>query len=127
MKAIVKLSIVAACIAGAAVALHYTEGQTPWAESNKDCTPWVGRCLADFEAVKVGMTRSEIDSKFRMDGGLQALVSPIRYAHAACPYFKIDMEFDFKRNPADQNRPIKGKDDKVIRVSKPYIERPFVD
>jgi len=39
----------------------------------------------------------------------------------------MDVEFDFKRNPADQNRAITGKEDKVIRVSKPYIEEPDFD
>jgi hypothetical protein len=72
------------------------------------------------------MTRGEIEGKLSKDGGLQG-VSPVRFAHPACGYFKVDVEFEFKRDAADQNRAIQNKDDKATRVSKPYIERPFLD
>ncbi|MGD1083121.1 MAG: hypothetical protein ABSA47_00055 [Verrucomicrobiota bacterium] len=87
---------------------------------------WVGRCLDDFAGVKVGMTRSEVEAVLAKDGGWQG-VSTVRFVHPTCAYFKMDVEFDFKRNPADQNRAITGKEDKVIRVSKPYIEEPDFD
>jgi hypothetical protein len=93
---------------------------------NKEFTTSVQKCLEDFETVKAGMTRREVETKLTMDGGLQG-VSPVRFTHPTCPYFKIDVEFDFQKNPADQNRAVWGKDDKVIRASKPYIERPFFD
>lgn len=108
---------------GASVVLFSVHGQPPQTTPNKDCTTWVQKCLGDFESVKAGMTRREVEAKLAMDGGLQG-ASPVRFTHPTCPYFKIDVEFDFKRNPADQNRAIWGEDDKVIRVSKPYIERP---
>jgi hypothetical protein len=60
------------------------------------------------------------------DGGLQG-ASPVRFAHPACAYFKIDVEFEFKRNAADQGRAIASKDDKATKVSKPYIESPILD
>ena len=70
--------------------------------------------------------RGQVEAKLTIDGGLQS-VSPVRFAHPACGYFKIDVEFEFKRNAADQNRAIADKADKVTKVSKPYIERPFAD
>jgi hypothetical protein len=126
MTTIHRLSIVAACFAGVCVALLYAQGQPTRSEADKDCTYWVQTCLRDFESIKVGMTRDEIKGKFPLDGGVQS-VSPVRFTHPACAYFKIDVEFDFKRNAADQNRAIWGKEDKVTKVSKPYIERPFID
>jgi hypothetical protein len=71
------------------------------------------------------MARAEVEKKLKLDGGLQG-VSPVRFIDSACPGFKINVEFDFKRDTS-QNRAIENKDDKVIRVSKPYLERPFVD
>jgi len=126
MRTIHRLSIVAACVGGVCVALLYAQGQPPRGEADKVCTQWVWGCLRDFESIKPGMTRGEIESKFPMDGGLQS-VSPVRFTHPACAYFKIDVEFDFKRNAADQNRAIWGKDDKATKVLKPYIERPVSD
>jgi len=95
-------------------------------QSNNDSTQWVESCLKDFEFVKVGMTRSQVESKLSKDGGLHT-ASQVHFVHPACRYFKIDVEFEFKRDAADQNRAIKGKDDRVTKVSKPYIERPFSD
>jgi len=87
---------------------------------------WVQACLKDFESIKAGMTREQVEKKFPMDGGLQT-ASPTRFVHPQCRYFKIEVGFEFQRNEADGNRALMGKTDKVIAVSKPYIERPFAD
>lgn len=83
-------------------------------------------CQKVFESIKVGMTRSEVAASFQLDGGLQG-VSPVRFLHPDCPNFKVDVEFDFQRDAADQNRAVIGKNDKVVRVSKPYQQQPFFD
>jgi hypothetical protein len=126
MKMRFRLIVAVAAILVALSASFSAHGKPPAATPDKGHTAWVEKCLKDFESVKAGMTRHDVDAKWTMDGGIQG-VSPVRYAHPACPYFKIDVEFDFKKNAADQNRAITGKDDKVTRVSKPYIERPFLD
>ena len=104
----------------------YAQREMPSTKINQDYTLWVENCLKDFETIKAGMTRNGIENRFPMDGGLQS-VSPVRIVHPTCPFFKIDVEFDLKRDAADQNRAIRGGDDKVTKVSKPYIERPFFD
>jgi len=91
---------------------------------NQERLAWVAKCLKDFESIKPGMTRKDIRKRFPMDGGLQG-VSLVRFAHPECPYFKIDVEFSFKRNPDDQNRAVMSPDDKAIKISKPYIEPPY--
>jgi hypothetical protein len=85
-----------------------------------------GECFKIFESITNGMTRGEVEKKLMMDGGLQT-VSPVRFLDPACPGFKINVEFDFNRNAIEQNRAIETKADKVIRVSKPYLERPSMD
>jgi hypothetical protein len=87
---------------------------------------FAGECFKNFESITNGMTRGEVEKKLKMDGGLQT-VSPVRFLDPACPGFKINVEFDFKRNAMDQNRAIETKADKVIRVSKPYLERRIMD
>ena len=52
---------------------------------------------------------------------------PARYYIAECPYFKIDVEFAVSRNPERENRISPSPDDKVVKVSKPYIEDPYSD
>lgn len=85
-----------------------------------------GGCLKIFESITNGMTRAEVEKKLTMDGGLRG-VSPVRFIDPGCPGFKISVEFNFKKDAADQNRAIFGKDNRVIRVSKPYVQRPFMD
>jgi len=126
MKTILKLSIFAACVGWACVGLLRAQAQAPRAQADTDRASWVEKCLKDFESIRVGVTRGEIEGKLRRDGGLQG-VSPVRFAHPACGYFKVDVEFEFKRDAAGQNRAIQSGDDKSTRVSKPYIERPFTD
>jgi hypothetical protein len=85
-----------------------------------------GECFKTFESITNGMTRAEVEKRLTMDGGLQG-VSPVRFLDTNCPGFKVNVEFDFKKDAADQGRAIMGKDDQVIHVSKPYLERPNVD
>ena len=126
MKMQFRLIVGAAVLLGVSTALFSAHGKPPTSTPDKEHTEWVEKCLADFKSIKAGMTRHEVEGKLMMDGGLQGAF-PVRYIHPACPYFKIDVEFAFKKNAADQNRAITGKDDKVTRVSKPYIETPFLD
>lgn len=114
--------VVAAFVGGVCVTLLPLKVQA----TNRDRAEWVEKCLKDFESIKVGMTRGEIEAKWPWDTGLQG-VSPVRFTHPDFGYFKVDVEFDFKRNPADQNRAVWNKDDKATSISKPYIERSFGD
>ena len=103
-----------------------TLGPPPRQRPDVTRAEWIEECLRSFEAVKPGLTRSQIEKIFPMDGGTQG-VSPVRFVHPDCSYLKIDVDFDFKRDAKDQNRAIWGKDDKATKVSKPYIERPRID
>jgi hypothetical protein len=126
MKIIPKLSLVACCVAAVSTALLYAQSQAPSTKADADRAAWVENCLKDFETIKPGMTRGDIEKKLRMDGGLHTPLE-VRFVHPACQLFKIDVQFDFKRDAADQGRAIWGKDDKATKVSKPYIERPIGD
>ena len=95
-------------------------------EVQRERQEWVRRCLKDFEALKPGMTRAEVEKRFPIDGGLQGF-SPVRYLHPDCPYFKVDVEFAVQRDPKAQNRVAPTQADKVTKVSKPYLETPFFD
>jgi len=85
-----------------------------------------GDCFNKFESITNGMTRAEVEKKLPMDGGLHG-VSPVRFIDPGCPHFKINVEFDFQHDARDKNRAIARQDDKVINVSKPYLEEPFTD
>jgi hypothetical protein len=126
MKRTTTVGIVVGVGAALMLGVSSATSRPPEEKAGRPNVRWVEKCLQDFESIKPGMTRGEIENRFPLDGGLQG-VSPVRFLHPACPYFKIDVVFAFKRNPDDQNRAVSGKEDKATRASKPYIERPFAD
>ena len=98
-----------------------------WSNLNiQERIAWVKKCLRDFDSIKPGRSRKEIEKQFPMDGGVQG-VSPVRFTHPECPHFKIEVEFSFKRNPHDQNRAVISPEDKTTKISKPYLERFCID
>jgi len=119
-------TIVMCILVSALISNGLAKDQEVEGKDRRDRVKWVAKCLEDFQAIKTGMTREDVEKRFQMDGGLQG-VSPVRFTHPECSYFKIDVEFSFKRDPQDQNRAIVSPDDKATKVSKPYIERPYID
>jgi len=91
-----------------------------------DFSKRVAVCLKDFKKLKPGMSRGEINRLFPRDGGIHR-VSQVRFTHPECPYLKVDVEFEFKSDPDDQNRPIRGDEDRATSISKPYVEAPHLD
>jgi hypothetical protein len=126
MKKLYTFKIVLALCIGLILSLCLAQEEYAQRTPNKVCTAWVEKCLMDFQSIKPGVTMGEIQKKFPMDGGLQ---SPylIRFTHPECDYFKIDVEFDFKCDVKDPNRPLWSPEDKVTKTSKPYIESPVMD
>ena len=126
MKKIMLSIIVLVFIISLIIVGSYAATKSDQEKLNRQHIEWVKKCLQDFSSIKPGMSRGEIEKKFRADGGLHDPYS-VRFTHPSCRYFKIDVTFGKIRNVDDQNRGLGEKDDKVINVSKPYIERPFYD
>ena len=126
MKTLVIIAVTVGIVASLFIWTSCAQSDNAQKDTGENHVKWVTKCLMDFDSIKPGMTREEIAKRFPMDGGLQA-VSSVRFTHPSCRYFKMDVEFDFKRDATDQNRAIKRKNDKVTKVSKPYIERPYID
>jgi len=102
------------------------DDQVAWLEKQdtstpKNIIPFMEKCLFDFSTIKVGVTRATLENQFKTNSAYSP--TNVTFIHPQCSYFHIDVEFQVKRDPAEQNRAILGKDDKVIHVSKPYIER----
>jgi hypothetical protein len=124
MKTIRGFSLI--LVAAVLLSVCVGQGENEQAKLKQERTAWVAKCLTDFQSIKVGMTRGEVEKKLRIDGGLQSF-SRVRYIHFECEYFKIDIEFDVKRDEKDQGRAMVSPEDKVTKVSRPYIDFPVAD
>lgn len=67
--------------------------------------------LRELAPIRVGVDRAIVERIMQRDGG----ISPVhveRHVLRSCPNVKLDVEFE---------------NDRVRRVSKPYLEPPFMD
>ena len=87
-------------------------------------------CVAIREALnqirerKPGDSRVQLERSFELDGGLQ-VSSNSRYVFKKCPYIKVDVEFSKQGmgNGASAFLP----DDKIVNISRLYLEYPVGD
>jgi hypothetical protein len=83
-----------------------------------------------METTKVGMTRAELLTVFTIEGGLSTGLHRTVVSRA-CPYFKVDVEFEAVGRP---NRDADGRvtlaedpADRIVKVSRPYRQGAVTD
>lgn len=77
----------------------------------------IQQALTDYQRIKVGATRGEVEKYFAQDGGVQ-FPNSTRFVYPRCQYLHLDLEFEAK-GPAD--RPF-SPDDTVTKTSKLYVD-----
>jgi predicted membrane-bound spermidine synthase len=83
----------------------------------------VQQALSDYQHIKAGATRREVEKYFVLDGGLQ-FRSKTTYAYPKCNYIKLEIEF----SPAPSGAPVLlSPDDTVTKVSKLFVGYPAKD
>jgi hypothetical protein len=87
-------------------------------------TEWIAKSLKEIESVKVGMTRVDLLRVFREEGGISTRTWR-RYAYRDCPYIKVDVEFEPVGEP--ENKVSQSPEDKIIKISKPFLEWSIID
>jgi hypothetical protein len=81
--------------------------------------------LLDFESIKPGeTTRAEVDAKLRAISGF-GMPSAVTMRHPLCEFCQMDIDYSYRRNPADQCSSMVAADDVVVRTSVPYLAWPF--
>jgi hypothetical protein len=77
----------------------------------------VREALNDYQHIRVGITRNEVERYFKRDGGMQ-FPDNTRYVYSKCPYLHLDVEFQAK---GSTEPPFSGEDT-VIKTSKLYVD-----
>ena len=85
---------------------------------------WVARSLSTIQTIKVGMTRGDLLKVFTVEGGASNRTTRT-YAFRECPYIKVDVSFEPVGTSQDKLR--EHMEDRITRISKPYLERSVVD
>ncbi len=86
-------------------------------------TRWIGAHLEEMQSIRAGMSRADLLKVFMEEGGLSTRLGR-RYVYRRCGLIKVDVEFAPGSDPSShRQRP----DDRITRMSKPFLERPAVD
>ena len=70
------------------------------------------------------MARKDLLDLFQTEGGIFTRTSR-KYVFRECPYIKVDVKFEPVGSPEDNLK--EYSDDKIIKISKPYLEKPIID
>jgi hypothetical protein len=87
-------------------------------------TEWIAKSLKEIESVKLGMTRLDLLRVFKEEGGISTRTWR-RYVYRDCPYIKVDVEFEPAGEP--ENKLNRSPRDKIIKISKPFLEWSIMD
>lgn len=83
---------------------------------------WVAKSLKEMQAVKAGMTRADLLKVFAEEGGLSTREWRT-YVYHECPYIKVNVRFEPVADGGSRESP----DDKIVEISKPYLDWSVLD
>ncbi len=94
------------------------------AQTQQGHAAWVAEALKRMQTIKPGMTRTDLLKVFTTEGGLSTPMYRT-FVSRDCPYFKVDVVFE---PVAQQSREAEGRqsaverpDDKIAKISRPYL------
>ena len=87
-------------------------------------TRWVDNVLGWTLDIRPGMSRGDLLRVFTTEGGLSTRMHRT-YVLKQCPFIKVDVEFAATSNVQDPLTEM--PDDKIISISKPYLEYTIAD
>lgn len=90
--------------------------------SNQTPCPIIEEAMRDYQQLKAAKTRREVEKYLAPDGGLQFPAST-RYVYPRCAYLHVDVGFELVKPAEIAPFP----EDRVIRISKIYLEYPAKD
>jgi len=95
-------------------------GQTTTREGH---VAWVAEALKRMQTIRPGMTRKELLAVFTTEGGLSTALRRT-FVSRDCPYFKVDVVFEAVGQP---NRNGEGDLDRIVTISRPYLQFSILD
>jgi hypothetical protein len=79
----------------------------------------IEEALRETSKLEPGITRDKVEVTFVLDGGMQ-FGRTSRYSFRKCPSIKVDVEFSGSRADSSPT-------DRIVKVSRPYLELPAYD
>jgi hypothetical protein len=120
------LVVMVATVAGAPAQESAVDAQSR-VQTDQEHTRWIDHVMRSIATIKPGMARKELFRVLTEEGGLSTRTER-RYVYKHCPYIKVDVEF----SPVDeigtgQGGTSENPDDKIVKISRPYLEYSITD
>lgn len=102
-------------------ALRVEPNATPYGSEQ---ARWIQEVLPELESIKVGMTRGELLKVFMEEGGISSRTRH-HYVYRKCGLVKVDVEF---APASEKDNDIRDRpDDRITKISKPYLDFVRID
>jgi hypothetical protein len=83
-----------------------------------------------MNAIRPGMTRADLLTVFVPAGAISTRLQST-FASRECGYFKVDVQFEaagkLERDSQGRLTPEEDPRDKIVKISRPYVEFPITD
>jgi hypothetical protein len=96
------------------------------ARIDQEHTNWIDHVMRSIATIKPGMTRRDLFTVFSAEGGLSTRTRR-RYVYKRCSYIKVDVEFSRADVDASPDSTIENLDDRIVKISRPYLEHSIMD
>jgi len=93
---------------------------------DREHTLWVNSVLSWTLTIRPGMTRKDLLKVYTTEGGLSTRTNRT-YVLEQCPYIKVDVEFSPVGKPNDPFGQLESSNDRILRISKPYLQYTIAD
>lgn len=123
-----KLSLIVSSVVALALALtlpSYSKQNDKEArrlQEEREHSEWIAKSLKEIQNVKAGMTREDLLKVFDTEGGISTRKRRV-YVYRECRYIKVDVEFE----PVDDGRFDEDKRDRIVKISRPYLDWSVLD
>ena len=98
--------------------------------SSADHIQWVSDTLIRMQSINPGMTRANLLTVFKTEGGLSTRLQRT-YVSRDCPYFKVDVHFRLPQGSTEQASDpdwlTEKDDDTILEISRPYLQFSIMD
>jgi hypothetical protein len=104
-----------------------TIGAHSRSQIDQEHTNWIDHVMRSISTVKPGMTRKDLLEVLTGEGGISTRTQR-KYVYNHCPYIKVDVEFSLvDNNDAGQDATTENPEDKIVKISRPYLEYSITD
>jgi hypothetical protein len=92
------------------------------AKADSEHAEWLAKSMREMATIKPGMTRGDLLKVFEEEGGLSTRTQR-RYVYRGSLYLKVDVTFE----PVGDDKKGESPQDKIAKISKPFLEWSILD